>query len=81
MLYEVITDKDGKIIYWDEQSELLFGLSGEDVLGKFFGSTLELFDKRFFDSIKKDLEKEKIWKVNLNIFGKEHKKEIRNNFV
>jgi len=69
-------DKDGKIIYWDEQSELLFGLSGEDVLGKFFGSTLELFDKRFFDSIKKDLEKEKIWKVNLNIFGKEHKKEI-----
>ncbi|MCW8804211.1 MAG: PAS domain S-box protein, partial [Ignavibacteriaceae bacterium] len=69
-------DKDGKIIYWDEQSELLFGLSSEDVLGKFFGSTLELFDKRFFESIKKDLEKEKIWKVNLNIFGKEHKKEI-----
>jgi len=69
-------DKEGKIIYWDEQSELLFGLPGEDVLGKFFGSTLELFDKKFFESIKKDLEKEKIWKVNLNIFGKEHKKEI-----
>ena len=69
-------DKDGKIIYWDEQSELLFGLSSADVVGKFFGSTLELFDKRFFESIKKDLEKEKIWKVNLNIFGKEHKKEI-----
>jgi PAS domain S-box-containing protein len=69
-------DKEGKIIYWDEQCELLFGLSGKDVLGKFFGSTLELFDKRFFENIKKDLEKEKIWKVNLNIFGKEHKKEI-----
>ncbi len=71
-----VLDKEGKIIYWDEQSEMLFGLSGEDVLGKFFGSTLELFDKRFFENIKKDLEKEKIWKVNLNIFGKEHKKEI-----
>ncbi|MCH7772991.1 MAG: PAS domain S-box protein [Bacteroidetes bacterium] len=71
-----VLDKEGKIIYWDEQSELLFGLSGKDVLGKFFGSTLELFDKRFFENIKKDLEKEKIWKVNLNIFGKEHKKEI-----
>ncbi len=71
-----VLDKEGKIIFWDEQSEILFGLSGEDVLGKFFGSTLELFDKRFFENIKKDLEKEKIWKVNLNIFGKEHKKEI-----
>jgi PAS domain S-box-containing protein len=69
-------DKEGKIIYWDEQSELLFGLAPNDVIGKFFGSTLELFDKRFFENIKKDLEKEKIWKVNLNIFGKEHKKEI-----
>jgi PAS domain S-box-containing protein len=69
-------DKEGKIIYWDEQCELLFGLSDKDVLGKFFGSTLDLFDKGFFENIKKDLEKEKIWKVNLNIFGKEHKREI-----
>jgi PAS domain S-box-containing protein len=69
-------DRNGKIIYWNEQSEKLFGLSGKEVLGKFFGNTLELFDKRFFETIKKDLEKEKIWKVNLNIFGKEHKKDI-----
>jgi len=69
-------NRNGKIIYWNDQSEKLFGLSGKDVLGKFFGSTLELFDKRFFENIKKDLEKEKIWKVNLNIFGKEHKKDI-----
>lgn len=69
-------NRNGKIIYWDDQSEKLFGLSGKDVLGKFFGSTLELFDKEFFEDIKKDLEKEKIWKVNLNIFGKEHKKDI-----
>jgi PAS domain S-box-containing protein len=69
-------DKDGKIIYWDEQSEVLFSSSKQDVLGKFLGSALELFDTRFFESIKNDLQKEKIWKVNLNIFGKEHKKEI-----
>ena len=69
-------DRNGKIIYWNEQSQKLFGLSSKDVLGKFFGSTLELFDKRFFENIKRDLEKEKIWKVNLNIFGKEDKKDI-----
>jgi PAS domain S-box-containing protein len=69
-------DRNGRIIYWNEQSEKLFGLSSKEVLGKFFGNTLELFDKRFFENIKKDLEKEKIWKVNLNIFGKEHQKDI-----
>jgi PAS domain S-box-containing protein len=69
-------DQNGKIIYWNEQSEKLFGLPSKEVLGKFFGNTLELFDNRFFENIKKDLEKEKIWKVNLNIFGKEHKKDI-----
>ena len=56
-------DRNGKITYWNEQSEKLFGLSSKEVLGKFFGNTLDLFDKRFFESIKKDLEKEKIWKV------------------
>jgi PAS domain S-box-containing protein len=69
-------DTNGKIIFWDEQSEKLFNIKREDLLGKFFGSALELFDERFFETIKKDLQKEKIWKVNLNIFGKEHKKEI-----
>ena len=67
---------DGAITYWDEQSELLFGLSTQEVMGKFFGSALDLFDQRFFENIKNDLKKEKIWKVNLNIFGEEHKKEI-----
>jgi PAS domain S-box-containing protein len=69
-------DPDGKIIYWNEQSAGLFNLSAEEVTGKFFGTALDLFDTRFFENIKKDLIKEKIWKVNLNIFGKEHKKEI-----
>ena len=69
-------DNDGKIIYWDEQSEVLFNLSADEVSGKFFGNVLELFDTRFFENIKKDLVKEKIWKINLSIFGKEHKKEI-----
>ena len=71
-----VLDKDGKIVYWDDQSEKLFGLSRSEVKGKFFGSTLELFDKRFFENIKSDLKREKIWKVNLNIFGKEKNKEI-----
>lgn len=69
-------DNDGKIIYWNDQSEKLFGFSKQELMGKFFGSALELFDKKFFDTIKKDLQKEKIWKVNLNIFGKEHKKDV-----
>lgn len=69
-------DRDGKIIYWDDQSEKLFGFKKEEVTGKFFGSTLELFDKRFFENIKKDLETEKIWKLNLNIFGNEQRSEI-----
>ncbi|MGD8307536.1 MAG: PAS domain S-box protein, partial [Ignavibacteria bacterium] len=69
-------DSDGKIIYWNKQSEELFDQSAEKVTGKFFGTALDLFDIRFFETIKKDLVKEKIWKVNLNIFGKEHKKEI-----
>lgn len=69
-------DPEGKITYWDRQSELFFGLSSKEVLGRFFGTTLDLFDRRFFENIKNDLKKEKIWKVNLNIFGEEHKKEI-----
>ena len=71
-----VLDNKGNITYWDEQSEKLFGLKKSEALGTFFGSTLELFDKRFFENIKNDLKKEKIWKVNLNIFGKEHAKEI-----
>jgi PAS domain S-box-containing protein len=69
-------DRAGKIIYWNKQSEELFNLSANEVSGKFFGKVLDLFDERFFENIKRDLEKEKIWKVNLNIFGEEHKKEI-----
>lgn len=71
-----VLDKDGKIIFWDDQSEKMFGFSRQDVIGKFFGSTLELFDKRFFENIKKDLETERIWKLNLNIFGKQQNSEI-----
>ena len=69
-------DNEGRIIYWDDQSEKLFGLDKQKVMGKFFGSTLELFDKRFFENIKKDLETERIWKLNLNIFGTQQNNEI-----
>ena len=69
-------DNEGKIIYWDDKSEKLFGLDKQKVIGKFFGSTLELFDKRFFENIKKDLETERIWKLNLNIFGNQQRNEI-----
>jgi PAS domain S-box-containing protein len=69
-------DNEGRIIYWDDQSEKLFGLDKQKVMGKFFGSTLELFDKRFFENIKKDLQTERIWKLNLNIFGAQQNNEI-----
>ena len=72
----IAIDEDGKVMLWNKASELLFGYSKEEVTGKFLGDALKLFDEAYFNNIKKELDKNKSWKINLTFNRKDEKKEI-----
>jgi PAS domain S-box-containing protein len=69
-------DNEGTVIYWDKTCEKLFTLKTEEITGKFFGTKLKLFDQNYFNNITENLKIEKIWKVNLSVFGVGKEKEI-----
>jgi len=72
----IVVDIEGKIILWNKASETLFGHSRGDVLGKFLGKALGLFDEDYFNNIISELGKNKSWKINLTFNRGDGKKEI-----
>ena len=84
--YQVITeavtdavfavDSKGNILFWNKASESLFGYARSEVYGKFFGKVLDVFDTEYFEGIKNELNKFKIWKITLTVYKKDGLKEI-----
>jgi PAS domain S-box-containing protein len=72
----ISVDLEGKIVSWNKGSEVLFGYSINEVINKFLGEALELFDKAYFDNIKEELNKNKFWKINLTFNKEGRKKEV-----
>lgn len=84
--YQVITESvtdavfavasNGNIIFWNKASESLFGYARSEVFGKFFGKVLDVFDQEYFEGIKNELNKSKIWKITLTVYKKDGLKEV-----
>ncbi|RKY94084.1 MAG: hypothetical protein DRQ01_03230, partial [Ignavibacteriae bacterium] len=77
-------DNAGNIIFWDDEAVKLFGHTTEEMRGKYFGEALKLFNEDYFRKILKDLKQQKIWEINVNIFGKDQVKqtfELKFSFV
>lgn len=63
MLDSVIgLDKEGKIIFWNEASAEIFGLTKSEVYGKFIGKIFPLIDSDYFENLKKETSLNKTWK-------------------
>ncbi len=71
-----VLDKNGNVIYWDNETEKLFNIKSKDIGGRFFGETLKLFNEDFFRKIIGDLAEQNVWKININIFGEDQVKQI-----
>ncbi|MFO7447278.1 MAG: PAS domain S-box protein [Ignavibacteriaceae bacterium] len=69
-------DLKGNVVFWNDSSEEIFGYTRENILGKFAGEVLGLFDENYFEKIKDELAKTLTWKININIFKKDGRKEI-----
>ncbi|MBZ0198704.1 MAG: PAS domain-containing sensor histidine kinase, partial [Ignavibacteriaceae bacterium] len=84
--YQIITEAatdavfainaSGEITFWNKASENLFGFSRSQVFGKFFGKVLSFFDYEYFESVKKELKRDLIWKSRFNVINKNREKEI-----
>lgn len=70
----ILLDRNGKILFWDAQSEKLFGLSSDKVKDKFIGEVFEAFNKEYFISLRTDIELIDYHKVNVNVFSNDHRK-------
>ncbi|MEE9449314.1 MAG: PAS domain S-box protein [Ignavibacteriaceae bacterium] len=68
-------DNKGNIIFWDDEAVILFGHTAEEMKGRFFGEALKLFNEDYFKKILKDLKQQKVWEINVNIFGKDQVKQ------
>jgi PAS domain S-box-containing protein len=70
----ITINNDGNIIYWDKQSEQIFGLSANQVIGKFIGEVFEAFTKDYFTTLRTDIGLIDYHKVNVNFFDDDHQK-------
>ena len=68
-------DSAGNIIFWDDEAVILFGHQAEEMMGKFFGEALKLFNEDYFKKILGDLKQQKVWEINVNIFGEDQVKQ------
>lgn len=60
-------DTEGKIIFWNESSAKLFGLTRSQVYGKFIGKIFNQIDENFFNQLKLDLKERNHWEGELKI--------------
>jgi len=65
----------GSIIFWDDEAVKLFGHTAKEMKGKFFGDALKLFNEDYFRKILEDLKQQKMWEINVNIFGEDQVKQ------
>jgi len=68
-------NSSGSIIFWDDEAVKLFGHTAKEMEGKFFGEALKLFNEDYFRKILEDLKQQKVWEINVNIFGDDQVKQ------
>jgi PAS domain S-box-containing protein len=69
-------NSEGKITLWSDSAVRTFGNKAEDVLGKFVGSALGIFDEEYFRNVVSELIHKGDWRVSVNIFDKDGNKTI-----
>ncbi len=60
-------DTEGKIIFWNESSAQLFGLTRSQVYGKFIGKIFNQIDEEYFNRLKSELKDKKVWEGEFKI--------------
>lgn len=60
-------DNNGNIIFWNESSARIFGLTRSEVFGKFVGKIFPSIDQTYFELIKKRIKEQKIIKETFKI--------------
>ena len=64
----------GKVKFWNESAENLFGVSKSEIYGKFISKVFPSITEEYFEILKKELIDNKIWEGELN--GKEEEEEF-----
>ncbi|MBM4171957.1 MAG: PAS domain S-box protein [Ignavibacteria bacterium] len=60
-------NEEGKIIFWNETSAHLFGLTRSEVYGKFIGKIFTQITVDFFSELKNQLKEKKVWQGQFKI--------------
>ena len=64
-------NKDGKIVFWNESSARLFGLTRSEVYGKFIGKIFQQIDHDYFEKMLEKIIEQKYWEGEFKIGGEE----------
>lgn len=59
------TNKNGKIIFWNESASKLFGLTRSEVYGKFLGKIFPVITEKYFEELKKYVHLNNEWRGRL----------------
>jgi PAS domain S-box-containing protein len=60
-------NKEGKIVFWNESSSKLFGLTRSEVYGKFIGKIFQKIDLPFFEQIINEVNEKNYWQGEFKI--------------
>lgn len=60
-------NKAGRIVFWNESSAKLFGLTKSEVFGKYIGKIFSTLDEAGFEKLKKEIELNESWNGVLSI--------------
>jgi PAS domain S-box-containing protein len=63
----IAVNKNGRIIFWNDSSAKLFGLTKSEVYGKYIGKIFPSLDEPLFEKLKNYVDTEKLWSGNLSI--------------
>ncbi len=70
-----VNDK-GNIVFWNQSAEILFGYSRSEIFDKQLGILFKSITPSYFNSIKKQLQTEKVWTTTFPYINKKGQKEL-----
>lgn len=72
----ILVDLDGKVVFSNNMSEKMFGIKREEIHNTFIGKSLNIFDEKYFNTIREELNKTGSWKINLTIYRDNNIKDV-----
>ncbi len=63
----IAVNKNGRIVFWNDSSTKMFGLTKSEVYGKYIGKIFPSLDEQAFENLKSSVEAEKLWTGKLSI--------------